>query len=60
MLKQHATAFFVCNKNAIIGHGVGNQEAKGVRITWDEAEPGDLAVYSDNSHICIVTGRDAD
>ncbi len=40
-----------------IGHGVGNQAAKGVRITWDEAEPGDLAVYSDNSHIGIVAGR---
>ncbi len=40
-----------------IGHGVGNQTAKGVLITWDEAEPGDLAVYSDNSHIGIVAGR---
>ena len=41
-----------------IGHGVGNQAAKGVRITWDETEPGDLAVYSDNSHIGIIAGRD--
>ena len=40
-----------------IGHGVGNQAAKGTRIEWDEAEPGDLAVYSDNSHIGIVAGR---
>jgi len=40
-----------------IGHGVGNQVAKGVRIAWDEAKPGDLAVYSDNSHIGIVAGR---
>jgi len=31
--------------------------ANGVRITWDEAKPGDLAVYSDNSHIGIVAGR---
>lgn len=41
-----------------IGHGVGNQAAKGIRITWDDAKPGDLAVYSDNSHIGIVAGRD--
>jgi len=41
-----------------IGHGVGNQATKGARIEWDEAEPGDLAVYSDNSHIGIIAGRD--
>jgi len=41
-----------------IGHSVGNQAAKGTRIEWDDAKPGDLAVYSDNSHIGIVAGRD--
>ena len=43
-----------------IGHGVGNQAAKGMVISKANAKPGDLAVYSDNSHIGIIAGRQDD
>ena len=28
-------------------------------ISWEDAQPGDLAFYPDNSHVGIVGGRDA-
>ncbi len=42
-----------------IGHGAANQASKGTRISWSEAEPGDLALYSDDSHIGIIVGKDS-
>ena len=44
---------------AQIGHGAATQATKGTRISWESATPGDLALYSDNSHIGIVAGRDS-
>lgn len=44
---------------AQIGHGAATQATKGTRISWASATPGDLALYSDNSHIGIVAGRDS-
>ena len=44
----------------IIGHGGGaaSQHAYCTSITWDEALPGDLVFYPEDSHVGIVGGRD--
>ena len=44
----------------VIGHGGGvtSQHAYCTEIPWNEAQPGDLAFYSDDSHIGIVGGWD--
>ncbi len=42
-----------------IGHGASTQASKGTRISWSSAQPGDLAVYDDKSHIGIVAGKDS-
>lgn len=43
----------------IIGHGGGvtSQHTFCTDIPWDEAQPGDLVFYADNSHAGIVAGR---
>lgn len=41
-----------------IGHGTRGQIAKCTRISWSSTEPGDLAFYSDLSHVGIVAGMD--
>lgn len=41
-----------------IGNGASTQAGKGTRISWGSAQPGDLAVYNDKSHIGIIVGRD--
>lgn len=47
--------------NYIIGHGGGAHSQHGycTDIPWDEALPGDLVFYPDDSHVGIVGGRDA-
>lgn len=44
----------------IIGHGGGamSQHSYCASISWDDALPGDLVFYPDNSHVGIVGGRD--
>ena len=44
----------------IIGHGGGAsaQHSYCTAITWDEAIPGDLVFYPEDSHVGIVGGRD--
>ena len=42
-----------------IGHGAATQASKGTRVSWSSAQPGDLAVYDDESHIGIIAGKDA-
>ena len=44
----------------IIGHGGGaaSQHAYCTAISWDEALPGDLVFYPEDSHVGIVGGRD--
>ena len=46
----------------IIGHGGGAAMQHGycTDIRWEDAQPGDLVFYPDNSHVGIVGGRDAD
>lgn len=41
-----------------IGHGTFNQRENCTAISWEEAQPGDLAFYPDLSHVGIVVGRD--
>lgn len=41
-----------------IGHGTQGQIAKCTRISWSEAQAGDLAFYGDLSHVGIVVGKD--
>lgn len=43
----------------IIGHGGGaaSQHTYCTDVSWEEAQPGDLAFYSDDSHVGIVVGR---
>jgi cell wall-associated NlpC family hydrolase len=43
----------------VIGHGggVAMQHSYCKDISWDEAQPGDLAFYPDDSHVGIVVGR---
>ena len=45
----------------IIGHGGGAtmQHHYCADIRWEDAQPGDLVFYPDNSHVGIVDGRDA-
>ena len=45
----------------IIGHGGGAtmQHSYCTDISWENAQPGDLVFYPDNSHVGIVGGRDA-
>ena len=44
----------------IIGHGGGAtmQHRYCTDIRWEDAQPGDLVFYPDNSHVGIVSGRD--
>ena len=44
----------------LIGHGGGaaTQHAYCTNITWEEAQPGDLVFYSDDSHVGIFGGWD--
>lgn len=44
----------------VIGHGGGAhaQHAYCTAISWDEAQPGDLVFYPDDSHVGIVGGWD--
>ena len=44
----------------IIGHGGGAtmQHSYCTDIRWEDAQPGDLVFYPDNSHVGIVSGRD--
>ena len=49
------------NGSYIIGHGGGAtmQHSYCTDTRWEDAQPGDLAFYPDNSHVGIVGGRDA-
>ena len=44
----------------IIGHGGGAhaQHTYCTAISWEEAQPGDLVFYPEDSHVGIVGGRD--
>lgn len=44
----------------VIGHGGGaaDQHANCHEITWDEAKPGDLVFFPEDTHVGIVGGRD--
>ena len=44
----------------IIGHGGGAtmQHSYCTDISWQDARPGDLVFYPDNSHVGIICGRD--
>ena len=41
-----------------IGHGARGQLGKCSKITWSQAQPGDLAFLSDLSHVGIIAGKD--
>ena len=43
-----------------IGHGTQGQIAKCSRISWGNAQAGDLAFYGDLSHVGIIAGKDTD
>ena len=40
--------------------GAATQHSYCTNIAWSDAQPGDLVFYSDDSHVGIVGGRDAD
>lgn len=42
------------------GGGAATQHSYCENIPWNEAQPGDLVFYPDNSHVGIVGGADAD
>ena len=48
------------NGSYIIGRGGGAtmQHSYCTDISWEDARPGDLVFYPDNSHVDIVGGRD--
>lgn len=46
--------------SASIGEGVRAQYAGCTTLSWEEAQPGDLAFFPDLSHVGIVTGWGAD
>ena len=43
---------------SVIGHGTQGQIAKCSRISWSQAQAGDLAFLSDLSHVGIIAGKD--
>ena len=45
---------------AVIGSGVRDQWARCTPVAWDEAQPGDLLVFPDLSHVGIAAGRGTD
>ena len=55
------TFYNVSNGAYVMGHGGGaqSQHTYCTSISWDEAQPGDLVFYPDDSHVGIVGGRDA-
>ena len=42
------------------GGGAATQHSYCTNISWSDAQPGDLVFYSDDSHVGIVGGKDAD
>ena len=42
------------------GGGAATQHSYCTNIAWNDAQPGDLVFYSDDSHVGIVGGKDAD
>ncbi len=44
----------------IIGHGAANQYGRCKKISWSEAQAGDLVFYPDLGHVGIIAGMDAD
>ena len=42
------------------GGGAATQHSYCTNISWNDAQPGDLVFYPDDSHVGIVGGRDAD
>ena len=42
------------------GGGAATQHSYCRNISWSDAQPGDLVFYSDDSHVGIVGGKDAD
>lgn len=42
----------------IIGHGAANQYGRCIKISWSEAQPGDLVFYPDLGHVGIIAGTD--
>ena len=42
----------------VIGHGARNQYGKCKKISWNEAQPGDLVFYPDLGHVGIIAGKD--
>lgn len=42
----------------VISHGARNQYGKCEKISWNEAQPGDLVFYPDLGHVGIVAGLD--
>lgn len=40
------------------GGGAASQHGNCMEISWNEAEPGDLVFYPDDSHVGIVCGKD--
>lgn len=43
----------------VIGHGAANQYGRCIKISWSEAQPGDLVFYPDLGHVGIIAGTDA-
>lgn len=43
----------------VIGHGAANQYGRCKKISWSEAQPGDLVFYPDLGHVGIIAGTDA-
>ena len=41
-----------------VGDGTYAQNANSIAVSWNNAQPGDLAFYGDLSHIGIVVGKD--
>ena len=54
------TFYNVSNGAYVMGHGGGaqSQHTYCTSISWDEAQPGDLVFYPNDSHVGIVAGHD--
>ena len=56
------TFYNATNGSYYPGHGGGaaTQHSYCTNISWNDAQPGDLVFYPDDSHVGIVGGKDAD
>lgn len=58
-LDTHKAILFIRGEDPVLDKKYNMQHSYCTDISWEDARPGDLVFYPDNSHVGIVGGRDA-